>query len=191
MSIEEFRRRQGAAIPSAKPAPSRVVIPKVSESFSVPSNHGVPAVAGGPADPGFASGLLRDLREAFVGAGVNAAGLSAEVGFLLAADGSLEAVRIRRSSGNAAFDAAKAEYRKSLNLIWLKPYGAVQGGSSSQLLAPVISNDVLSSLPALPKLLTKLSGITGDSGYSRIMKSKGDEKPKKLAKDLLKSKKLI
>lgn len=94
-------------------------------------------------------------------------------------------------TGNAAFDAAKAEYRKSLNLIWLKPYGAVQGGSSSQLLAPVISNDVLSSLPALPKLLTKLSGITGDSGYSRIMKARGDEKPKKLAKDLLKAKKLI
>lgn len=94
-------------------------------------------------------------------------------------------------TGTGAFDAAKAEYRKSLNLIWLKPYGAVQGGSSSQLLAPVISNDVLSSLPALPKLLTKLSGITGDSGYSRIMKSNGDEKPKKLAKELLKSKKLI
>lgn len=92
-------------------------------------------------------------------------------------------------TGNAAFDTAKAEYRKSLNLIWLKPYGAVQGGSSSQLLAPVISNDILSGLPALPKLLIKLAGITGDSGYSRIMNSKGDEK--KLAKDLLKAKKLI
>lgn len=94
-------------------------------------------------------------------------------------------------TSNGAFDAAKAEYRKSLNLIWLKPYGSVQGGSSSQLLAPVISNDVLNSLPALPKLLTKLTGITGDSGYKRVMKSKGDEKPKKLAKDLLKAKKLI
>jgi len=96
-----------------------------------------------------------------------------------------------REAGKAAFDSAKAEYRKSLNLIWLEPYGAVPGGTSSQLLAPVISNDILSSLPALPKLLQKLSGITNDSGYSKIMKSKGDEKPKKLAKDLLKSKKLI
>jgi len=94
-------------------------------------------------------------------------------------------------TGKAAFESAKAEYRKSLNLIWLEPYGSAQGGSSSQQFAPVISNDILSSLPALPKLLKKLSGITSDSGYSRIMKSKGDEKPKKLAKDLLKSKKLI
>lgn len=91
-------------------------------------------------------------------------------------------------TGKAAFDSAKAEYRKNLNLIWLEPYGATQGDS---IFAPVISNDVLSSLPALPKLLKKLSGITGDPGYSRIMKSKGDEKPKKLAKDLLKAKKLI
>lgn len=106
MSIDEFRRRQGTAIPSAKPTPSRAIIPKVSESFSVPSSHGAPALSEGPADPGFASGLLRDLREAFVGAGIKAAGLSAEVGFLLAANGSLEAVRIRRSSGDAAFDAA-------------------------------------------------------------------------------------
>jgi len=96
-----------------------------------------------------------------------------------------------RETGKAAFDSTKAEYRKSLNLIWLEPYGAAQGGSSSQMLAPVIANDTLNSLPALPKLLKKLAGITGDSGYSRIMNSKGDEKPKKLAKDLLKAKKLI
>ena len=95
-----------------------------------------------------------------------------------------------REAGKAAFDAAKAEYRKSLNLIWLEPYGPVHGGSSSQQLAPVIANDTLNSLPALPKLLQKLAGITGDSGYSRIMKAKGDEKPKKLAKNLLKAKKL-
>lgn len=95
-----------------------------------------------------------------------------------------------RETGKAAFDAAKAEYRKNLNLIWLAPYGTVQGGSSSQLLAPVIANDTLNSLPALPKLLQKLAGITGDSGYSRIMKTT-DENPKKLAKELLKAKKLI
>lgn len=106
-------------------------------------------------------------------------------------DRAFEMVGKPRETGKAAFESAKAEYRKSLNLIWLEPYGAVPGGSSSQLLAPVISNEVLSSLPALPKLLHKLSGITSDSGYSRIMKSRGAEKPKKLAKELLKTKKLI
>lgn len=106
-------------------------------------------------------------------------------------DRALEMIGKPREAGKAAFESARAEYRKSLNMIWLEPYGTVQGGGSSQLLAPVISNDILSSLPALPKLLQKLSGITNDSGYSRIMKSKSDEKPRKLAKDLLKSKKLI
>lgn len=106
-------------------------------------------------------------------------------------DRAFEMIGKPREAGKAAFDSAKAEYRKSLNLIWLDPYGAVQGGSSSQLLAPVIANDTLSSLPALPKLLKKLSGITSDSGYNRIMKANGDEKPKKLAKDFLKAKKLI
>lgn len=115
-----------------------------------------------------------------------------QLGMLIeSTDRAFDVIGKPREAGKAAFDTAKAEYRKSLNLIWLEPYGAVQGGSSSQVLAPVIANDTLNSLPALPKLLQKLSGITGDSGYSRIMKSKGDEKPKKLAKDLLKSKKLI
>lgn len=95
------------------------------------------------------------------------------------------------TSGKAAFDTAKAEYRKSLNMIWLEPYGTVQGGSGQQLLAPVISNEILSSLPALPKLLQKLSGITADAAYPRLLKSKGDEASKKVARDFLKSKKLI
>ena len=103
----------------------------------------------------------------------------------------LEMIGKPREAGKISLESVKAEYRKSLNLIWLKPYGQVEGGGGSQLLAPVISNEILSSLPALPKLLQKLSGITSDSGYKRIMKSKGDEKPKNLAKELLKSKKLI
>ena len=106
-------------------------------------------------------------------------------------DRALEMIGKPRESGKAGFESAKTEYRKNLNLIWLEPYGTVQGGGSQKLFAPVVSNDILSSLPALPKLLQKLSGIANDSGYSRILKAKGDEKPKKLAKDFLKSKKLI
>lgn len=115
-----------------------------------------------------------------------------QVGMVIeSTDRALEMIGKPKESGKAGFESAKTEYKKSLNLIWLEPYGTVQGGGSSQLLAPVISNDVLSSLPALPKLLQKLSGITADSGYGRLMKSRGDEKPKKLAKDFLKAKKLI
>ena len=113
-----------------------------------------------------------------------------QVGMVIeSTDRALEMIGKPRESGKAGFEYAKAEYRKSLNLIWLEPYGTV--GGSQQLFAPVISNDILSSLPALPKLLQKLSGITNDSGYGRILKNRSDEKPKKLAKDFLKSKKLI
>jgi len=115
-----------------------------------------------------------------------------QVGMIIeSTDRALEMIGKPRISGKAGFESAKAEYRKSLNLIWLEPYGNIQGVGNQQLVAPVISNEILSGLPALPKLLMKLSGITNDSGYGRIMKSRSDEKSKKLAKDFLKSKKLI
>ncbi|HZV82948.1 MAG TPA: glycine betaine ABC transporter substrate-binding protein [Geobacteraceae bacterium] len=94
------------------------------------------------------------------------------------------------ATGKAALETAKSEYRKSLNMIWLEPYGQVQG-NSQQLLAPVISSEILSSLPALPKLLQKLSGITNDSAYGKMLKTKGDDGSKKVARDFLKSRKLI
>ena len=95
-----------------------------------------------------------------------------------------------KESGKAALESAKVEYRKSLNMIWLEPFGAAQG-TNPQLYAPVISNELLSSLPALPKLLQKLSGITTDAGYLKILKSRGDDRSKKVARDFLKAKKLI
>lgn len=93
----------------------------------------------------------------------------------------------RETPAKAALETAKGEYRKSLNMIWLEPYG--QAGQ--QTLAPVISSDLLSSLPALPKLLQKLSGITSDAGYTRMLKARGDDGGKKIARDFLKNKKLI
>jgi len=105
-------------------------------------------------------------------------------------DRALEMVGKPRESGKAALESAKTEYRKSLNMVWLQPFGAAQG-NGSQLYAPVISNEILSSLPALPKLLQKLSGITADAGYAKMLKAGGDDKSKKVAKDFLKSRKLI
>jgi glycine betaine/choline ABC-type transport system substrate-binding protein len=75
-------------------------------------------------------------------------------------------------------------------MVWLQPFGSAQG-KNSQLYAPVISNEVLSSLPALPKLLQKLSGITADAGYAKMLRAKDNENSGKVAKDFLKSKKLI
>jgi len=94
----------------------------------------------------------------------------------------------RDTAAKTALETAKSEYRKSLNMIWLEPYGQVQG---QQMVAPVITNDILSSLPALPKLLQKLSGITSDAAYGKMLKAKGDDGGKKVARDFLKNKKLI
>jgi len=96
----------------------------------------------------------------------------------------------RDTAAKAALETARSEYRKSLGMIWLEPYGQVQGGGQ-QLVAPVITNDILSSLPALPKLLQKLSGITSDAAYGKMLRAKGDDGGKKVARDFLKNKKLI
>jgi glycine betaine/choline ABC-type transport system substrate-binding protein len=116
-----------------------------------------------------------------------------DVGLLIEnTDRALEVTGKRReASAKGAYDVAKAEYRKSLNLVWLEPFGSA-GGGSGQLYAPVISTEVMGSLPALPKLLMKLAGVTNDAAFGRLLKSaKGEDKPKKVARDFLKAKKLI
>lgn len=105
-------------------------------------------------------------------------------------DRALEMVGKPKESGKTALESAKIEYRKSLNMVWLQPFGTSQG-TGTQLYAPVISNEILSSLPALPKLMQKLSGITADSGYAKMLKAGGDDRSKKVAKEFLKSRKLI
>ena len=116
-----------------------------------------------------------------------------DVGLLIEnTDRALEVAGKRKeATAKGAYDVAKAEYRKSLNLVWLEPFGTV-GGGSGQLYAPVISTEVMGSLPALPKLLTKLAGVTNDPAFGRVLKSaKGEDKQKKVARDFLKAKKLI
>jgi osmoprotectant transport system substrate-binding protein len=92
------------------------------------------------------------------------------------------------ADGNAqsAYETAKKEYRKGLNLVWLEPFGM------SQYYAPVVSVETIGNLPALPKLINKLGGIVNDETCARLLRSlKSDEKPKKVARDFLKTRKLI
>lgn len=89
-------------------------------------------------------------------------------------------------SAKAAYDTAKKEYRKSLNLVWLEPFG------ESQYLSPVLSVDTIGNLPALPRLIGKLAGIVNDQSYGKLLKSvQKDAKPKQVARDFLKGRKLI
>ena len=94
----------------------------------------------------------------------------------------------RPAEGNArtAYETVRKEYRKGLNLVWLEPFGV------RQYYAPVVSAETIANLPALPKLLNKLSGIVNDDTWAKLLRAvKGDEKPKKVAKDFLKARKLI
>lgn len=110
-----------------------------------------------------------------------------EVGMLVEnTDRALQILGRKESNPRLAYDMVKKEYRKSLNLVWLDPFGV------GQLFAPVISVDTIGHLPALPKLLNKLAGALDENSFSKLLKSfKPDEKPRGVARDFLKSKKLI
>ena len=110
-----------------------------------------------------------------------------EVGMLVeGTDRALQIINRKESNSRLAYDLVKKEYRKSLNLVWLDPFG------TSQLLAPVISVDTIGHLPALPKLLNKLAVVLNEDSYNKLLKSfKSDEKPRRIARDFLKAKKLI
>ena len=87
---------------------------------------------------------------------------------------------------DAPYDQIKTEYRTRLNLTWLEPFG----GSTKY--APVLTAETLTTYPALPKLLNKLSGALTNDTYAKLVKSaESSDKVKTVAKDFLKAKKLI
>lgn len=92
----------------------------------------------------------------------------------------------REANPKVAMDFVRREYQKGLNLVWLEPLGG------NPPYAPVISTETLSTLPALPKLLNKLAGILTEESYAKLMKAaRSEDKPKKVARDFLKAKRLI
>lgn len=96
------------------------------------------------------------------------------------------AAEIVGKSKDATFDQIKSEYRTKMNLTWLDQFG------STVKYAPVLAAETLSTYPALPKLLNKLSGSLPNDTYARLLKTvESPDKAKKIAKDFLKGKKLI
>ncbi len=88
----------------------------------------------------------------------------------------------------------KKLYEKSLDIIWLSPFGynnSKEDGAKS-VSAPLIRRNVLINFPLLPRVLNKLSGAISTKSYTSLTKKveRGD-KPKNIAKDFLKKKKLI
>jgi osmoprotectant transport system substrate-binding protein len=98
------------------------------------------------------------------------------------------------ANAKRAYDTVRNIYEKEKGLAWLKPYGFVNsnGGESQSYTATVMRVDVFSDFPALPRVVDKLGGMISDEAYMKMIKSvEAGEKPKKVARDFLKSKKLI
>lgn len=92
-----------------------------------------------------------------------------------------------------AYEFVKTSYEKEKGLIWLKPFG-FSGSSSgeSSYTATLLRNEILNNFPALPRVINKLGSAITDETYTKMIKSvDSGENPKKVAKDFLKSKKLI
>ncbi|HWR57263.1 MAG TPA: glycine betaine ABC transporter substrate-binding protein [Thermodesulfovibrionales bacterium] len=93
-----------------------------------------------------------------------------------------------------AYEVAKASYEKERGLVWLKPFGFSNGngGEPSSYTSTILRVEVFSNFPALPRVLDKLGGAINDETHVRLIKSvEAGEKPKKVARDFLKSRKLI
>ena len=119
-----------------------------------------------------------------------------EVGILIEnTDRAMEILdRQREQNPEAAYNISKEEFRKNLNLVWLKPFVPLtrEGGKNQYYYSPVITVDVLSNFPALPRVINKLSGIMNEETFLKMVKSvKSGEKPKKVARDFLKVRKII
>ncbi len=119
-----------------------------------------------------------------------------EVGILIEnTDRAMEILgRPKEKDMEKAYNISKEEFRKNLNLVWLKPFGVLTGSDDKTLYyyGPVITADVLNNFPALPRVINKLNGIINDESFLKILKSlKSGEKPKKIAREFLKAKKLI
>jgi len=95
---------------------------------------------------------------------------------------------------NKNYEIVKASYESEKGLIWLKPFGLInnKGGEGQSFAAPVLKVETLTNFPALPRVIEKLANILNDEVYAKMLKSvDAGEKPKSVARDLLKSKKLI
>ncbi len=93
-----------------------------------------------------------------------------------------------------AYEIVKTAYEMERGLVWLKPFGFLNGsgGTTPSYTATVLRVEVLSNFPALPRVLGKLADAISDETNSRMIKSvEAGEKPRKVARDFLKSRKII
>jgi glycine betaine/choline ABC-type transport system substrate-binding protein len=102
--------------------------------------------------------------------------------------------RPKEENPEKAYNILKEAFKNNLNLVWLKPFGILTAGEGGKkhYYGPVITADVLTNFPALPRVINKLSGVVNEDTFSKLVKAVlSGEKPKKVARDFLKARKLI
>ena len=97
------------------------------------------------------------------------------------------------SDARKAYEVVKAVYEKELGLVWLKPFGFTNSGAGAPTYtATILRVEVVTNFPALPRVIDKLGSAITEESHAKLVRSvEAGEKPKKVARDFLKSKKLI
>lgn len=93
-----------------------------------------------------------------------------------------------------ALEVVKSVYEKDKGLVWLKPFGFLNGNGagSPSYTAAILRAEIINNFPVLPRVVEKLGSAISDETYARLIASvESGEKPKKVARDFLKSRKLI
>lgn len=92
-----------------------------------------------------------------------------------------------------AYEIAKESFNKDMNLIWLDPFKFLNGHKDEPSRTAILMTlDVMTDFPALPRLLNKLARKVDDSAYTSLVQAveKG-AKPRSTAMNFLNSKRLI
>ena len=102
--------------------------------------------------------------------------------------------RQRLTDANQEYLMAKELYDKELDIIWLNPFGFKKNLTIAEptVSAPLLRRDVLTNFPLLPRILNKLAGTIDDETFNDLeARVSAGDKPKNVAKDFLRTKKLI
>ena len=102
--------------------------------------------------------------------------------------------RQRLPDADQEYLMAKELYDKELDIIWLNPFGFKKNLTAAEptVSAPLLRRDVLTNFPLLPRILNKLAGTIDDETFNDLeARVSAGDKPKNVAKDFLRTKKLI
>jgi len=100
----------------------------------------------------------------------------------------------RMSDPDQEYLTVKEKYDEKLGVIWLNPFGFKNNASGQppSISAPLLRRDILTNFPLLPRILNKLAGKIDDPTLADIVaRVDSGDKPKNVAKDFLRSIKLI